>query len=81
MHCRPGSFTLKLSKVPERFTVGASAFEDPKTSNLYKKIMGAEYTLPKFLSGQCKDLIRRILNTDPEHRFSVNDIRNHTWSL
>ena len=60
---------------------GYLPFEDPKTSNLYKKIMGAEYTLPKFLSGQCKDLIRRILNTDPEHRFSVNDIRNHTWSL
>lgn len=24
---------------------------------------------------------KRILNTDPEGRFSVNDIRNHTWSL
>jgi hypothetical protein len=47
---------------------GFLPFEDPKTSNLYKKIMSAEYTLPKFLSGQCKDLIRRILNTDPETR-------------
>lgn len=48
---------------------GYLPFEDPKTSNLYKKIMSAEYTLPKFLSGQCKDLIRRILNTDPETRY------------
>ena len=60
---------------------GYLPFEDPKTSNLYKKIMGAEYTLPKFLSGQCKDLIRRILNTDPDTRYTVNDIRSHTWSL
>ena len=30
---------------------GYLPFEDPKTSNLYKKIMGAEYSLPKFLSG------------------------------
>jgi 5'-AMP-activated protein kinase catalytic alpha subunit len=60
---------------------GYLPFEDPKTSNLYKKIMSAEYTLPKFLSGQCKDLIRRILNTDPETRYTVSDIRNHTWSL
>lgn len=60
---------------------GYLPFEDPKTSNLYKKIMSAEYTLPKFLSGQCKDLIRRILNTDPETRYQVSDIRNHTWSL
>lgn len=60
---------------------GYLPFEDPKTANLYKKIMGAEYTLPKFLSGQCKDLIRKILNTDPETRYTVNDIRSHTWSL
>ena len=25
--------------------------------------------------------MRRILNTDPETRFSVQEIRNHTWSL
>lgn len=30
---------------------GYLPFEDPKTSNLYKKIMSADYTLPKFLSG------------------------------
>jgi len=60
---------------------GYLPFEDPKTSNLYKKIMSAEYTLPKFLSGQCKDLIRHILNTDPDTRYTVNDIRSHTWSL
>ena len=60
---------------------GYLPFEDPKTSNLYKKIMGAQYTLPKFLSGQCKDLIKRILNTEPDTRFGVSDIRNHTWSL
>ena len=60
---------------------GYLPFEDPKTSNLYKKIMSADYSLPKFLSGQCKDLIRHILNTDPETRYTVNDIRSHTWSL
>jgi hypothetical protein len=26
-------------------------------------------------------LIRKILNTDPETRYTVNDIRSHTWSL
>lgn len=43
--------------------------------------MAAEYVLPKFLSSQCKDLMRKILNTDPETRYTVNEIRNHTWSL
>lgn len=60
---------------------GYLPFEDPKTSNLYKKIMNAEYTLPKFLSSQCKDLIRHILDTNPDTRYTINDIRSHTWSL
>jgi serine/threonine protein kinase len=29
---------------------GFLPFEDQKTSNLYKKILAADYTLPKFLS-------------------------------
>jgi 5'-AMP-activated protein kinase catalytic alpha subunit len=60
---------------------GYLPFEDPKTSNLYKKIMNADYQLPKFLSGQCKDLISHILDTNPDTRYTVNDIRGHTWSL
>jgi 5'-AMP-activated protein kinase, catalytic alpha subunit len=37
---------------------GYLPFEDPKTSNLYKKIMNAEYTIPEdMISDDCKDLI------------------------
>jgi len=56
---------------------GYLPFEDPKTSNLYKKIMSADYQMPKFLSAECKDFITKILNTDPETRFRIQDIRNH----
>jgi 5'-AMP-activated protein kinase catalytic alpha subunit len=45
---------------------GFLPFEDPKTSNLYKKILSADYTIPKFLSKECADLLKRILNTNPE---------------
>ena len=58
---------------------GYLPFEDPKTSNLYKKIMSADYQMPKFLSPECKDFITKILNTDPEKRLTINDIRNHNW--
>ena len=56
---------------------GYLPFEDPKTSNLYKKIMSADYQMPKFLSAECKDFITKILNTDPETRFRIQGIRNH----
>jgi len=58
---------------------GYLPFEDPKTSNLYKKIMAADYTMPKFISSECKDFIKNILNTDPETRFKISEIRNHNF--
>lgn len=58
---------------------GYLPFEDPKTSNLYKKIMSADYTMPKFLSPECKDFIGKILNTDPETRIRISEIRSHPY--
>ena len=58
---------------------GYLPFEDPKTSNLYKKIMSADYQMPKFLSAECKDFITKILNTDPETRIRISEIRNHPY--
>jgi 5'-AMP-activated protein kinase catalytic alpha subunit len=58
---------------------GYLPFEDPKTSNLYKKIMAADYQMPKFLSSDCKDFVQKILNTDPETRIRIADIRNHPF--
>lgn len=58
---------------------GYLPFEDPKTSNLYKKIMAADYQMPKFLTPECKDLVTKILNTNPETRYTIADIRSHTF--
>jgi len=58
---------------------GYLPFEDPKTSNLYKKIMAAEYQMPKFLTAECKDLLTRILETNPENRYTIADIRSHPF--
>ena len=58
---------------------GYLPFEDQKTSNLYKKILGADYTLPKFLSTDAKDFISRIFETDPEKRIDIEGIRQHPF--
>lgn len=58
---------------------GYLPFEDPNTSQLYKKILAGDYQVPKFLSSNAKDLLQNILNTDPEKRFTVNQIREHPW--
>lgn len=51
---------------------GYLPFEDPKTNVLYKKILNCDYTIPEFVSADCRDLITRVLNTDPEKRLTLN---------
>ena len=58
---------------------GYLPFEDPNTANLYKKILGGDYTIPKFLSADAKDILKGILNTDPSKRYTIEDIRKHPW--
>ena len=58
---------------------GYLPFEDPKTNVLYKKILNADYTIPEFVSEDCRDLITHVLNTDPDKRFTLEQIKAHTW--
>lgn len=58
---------------------GYLPFEDPDTSSLYKKILAGEYKIPKFVSNESKDLIKKILNTDPSKRYNLEQIRSHQW--
>jgi 5'-AMP-activated protein kinase catalytic alpha subunit len=44
---------------------GNLPFDDPITHRLYKKILNCEYLIPGFISASCKNLIKKIINTDP----------------
>lgn len=41
--------------------------------------MNGDYTIPKFVSAECRDLIKNILITDPARRYTIEDIRKHPW--
>jgi serine/threonine protein kinase len=58
---------------------GYLPFEDANTARLYEKIMGGEYDLPDFLSSDAKDLITKLLTTDPRKRFNAEQVRRHPW--
>ncbi|EGR31917.1 protein kinase domain protein, partial [Ichthyophthirius multifiliis] len=58
---------------------GYLPFEDPNTSELYKKILAGNFNIPKFVSNEARDLLKKILNTDPEKRYNVQNIRDHPW--
>ena len=58
---------------------GYLPFEDPNTTQLYKKILKGDFELPEFLSDEAKDMLKRVLNTDPNTRYRIAQIRSHPW--
>ena len=60
-------------------TCGYLPFEDPNTNKLYKKILACDYTIPSTLSLNLQDLMKKILNTDPAKRITIENIRTHDW--
>ncbi|ORY73568.1 Pkinase-domain-containing protein [Neocallimastix californiae] len=46
---------------------------------LYKYILETEVSFPDYVSEEAKDLLRGILNPDPEVRFTMEQIINHSW--
>ena len=62
---------------------GHLPFEDHDTDSLYKKILNwnsmISSILPSYLSENLKDLLTKILNTNPRKRIGIRQIRNHPW--
>jgi len=58
---------------------GYLPFEDPNTSLLYKKIIAGDFTIPKFVSSEARDLMKGIMTTDPAKRLQIVEIQSHPW--
>ena len=60
---------------------GYLPFEDPNTDKLYKKILDCDYSIPNYVSESGRNLIQKILNTNPEERYTIQQIRSHPWFI
>jgi len=58
---------------------GFLPFEDPDTTELYKKILKGEYHVPGFVAPDAKDLLTKMMVHDPEKRYTPSEIRQHRW--
>jgi len=58
---------------------GYLPFEDEDTNILYQKILSGVFELPDFLSKQAKNILQKILNTNPNTRYNITQIRKHPW--
>lgn len=58
---------------------GSLPFDDENIPNLFKKIRGGIYILPSYLTDLSRDLIAKMLITNPLLRISITEIREHHW--
>lgn len=58
---------------------GHLPFRDSNSTELYRKIANAIYTMPDYFSPTAKDLIKRMLTVNPQQRITIEEIRNHPW--
>ena len=58
---------------------GYLPFDDNNNDVLYKKITAGKYHIPSFVSDQARDLLTKILTTDPNNRYTLNQIKSHPW--
>lgn len=54
---------------------GYLPFDDPNTSELYRKIAEGKYEVPEHLSPTLRSLLRVVLNVNPEKRATIKQIR------
>ncbi|KAG6403555.1 hypothetical protein SASPL_135780 [Salvia splendens] len=60
-------------------TAGYLPFNDPNLMNMYKKIYKGEFRCPKWMSPDLKRFFSRLLDTNPESRISIEEMKLDPW--
>ena len=58
---------------------GGFPFSSTKESKVFKKISKGDIILPDYISDKCKDLIKQLLNLDPDSRITAEQVLKHPW--
>ena len=58
---------------------GTVPFTGNDLDELHSSIIAGEYTFPKYLSEEAKDLISRFLKLNPYSRIDIEAVENHLW--
>ncbi len=60
---------------------GYLPFEDKDNDLLFEKILECKLVFPKYISKMSRDLMEKILVTDPDLRISLEEIKNHPFFI
>ena len=60
---------------------GYLPFENPDNDKLFEQILKAELDFPEHVSEVCKNIIKKILVTNPKKRITIDQIKKHEFYL
>lgn len=63
-------YVLVCGKVP---------FDDKSMSALHEKIKSGQFVLPTYLSRECQNLLKSMIEIDPSRRARIDEIIRHPW--
>ena len=58
---------------------GNLPFYHEQNDIMFKKILSGKFDLPKHLSNNAKDILKKILEVDPKKRMKFEEIKSHPW--
>ena len=58
---------------------GKLPFYHEQNDVMYKQILSGKFDLPKYLSDNAKDILKKILEVDPKKRLKFEGIKAHPW--
>ncbi|XP_063843507.1 serine/threonine-protein kinase BRSK2-like isoform X1 [Scylla paramamosain] len=61
--------------------VGALPFDDDNLRQLLEKVKRGVFHIPHFVPPDCQDLLRGMIEVNPEKRFTLEEINKHAWVI
>uniref|UniRef100_A0A8R1XVH5 non-specific serine/threonine protein kinase n=1 Tax=Onchocerca volvulus TaxID=6282 RepID=A0A8R1XVH5_ONCVO len=59
--------------------VGALPFDDDNLRNLLEKVKKGVFHIPHFVPADCQNLLRTMIEVDPQKRLSLSEVFKHPW--
>jgi serine/threonine-protein kinase SIK3 len=78
-YCGPKADVWSLGVVLYVLVCGALPFDGHTLQSLKSRVLSGKFRIPYFMSCDCEHLIRHMLITDPDKRFSLQQIKVHKW--
>ncbi|KAH0791369.1 CAMK family protein kinase [Histomonas meleagridis] len=75
----PKSDIWSLGVILYAMVTGEHPWNISNTSTMLRQILKGSYTVPPYVSAQCKDLITSMMKVNPQDRITIDAILNHPW--